>query len=167
MICSQENGFSHYHVDVAAFLELGKWFDYLKEAGVYDNTRIIIVSDHGTNLGINKDLLIYNDDMLFYNALLMVKDFNSEGFRIDNSFMTNADVPFLATDEVIKDPVNPFSGNKIEEMTKNNQLFSVFGSKQWDVRTNDGYRFADDVWYSVHDNCLDPDCWEVIEDPSK
>ena len=164
---TDEYQLSHYHVDVAAFLELGKWFDYLKEAGVYDNTRIIIVSDHGTNLGINKDLLIYNDDMLFYNALLMVKDFNSEGFRIDNSFMTNADVPFLATDEVIKDPVNPFSGNKIEEMTKNNQLFSVFGSKQWDVRTNDGYRFADDVWYSVHDNCLDPDCWEVIEDPSK
>ena len=164
---TDEYQLSHYHVDIATFIELGKWFDYLKEIGVYDNTRIIIVSDHGTNLGINKDLLIHDDDMLFYNALLMVKDYNSEGFRIDNSFMTNADVPYLATVEVIDNPVNPFTGNRIEEMTKNSNSFNVFGSLQWDLKKNDGYRFSDDKWYSVHDNCLNPDCWEVIEDPSK
>lgn len=28
----------HYHINVAAYLQLGKWFDYLKENGVYGNT---------------------------------------------------------------------------------------------------------------------------------
>ena len=36
---------THYQVNMAAFLKLGEWFDYLRENGVYDNTRIIIVSD--------------------------------------------------------------------------------------------------------------------------
>jgi hypothetical protein len=40
----------HYHVNMAAFLLLAKWFDFLKEKGVYENTRIIIASDHGGNL---------------------------------------------------------------------------------------------------------------------
>lgn len=35
---------------MAAMLRLGEWFDYLREEGVYDNTRIILVSDHGYRL---------------------------------------------------------------------------------------------------------------------
>jgi hypothetical protein len=33
----------HYHANMAAYILLGKWFSFLKENGVYDNTRIIIV----------------------------------------------------------------------------------------------------------------------------
>jgi hypothetical protein len=40
----------HYHVNMTALIELGKWFDYLKSNGTYDNTRIIIASDHGRDL---------------------------------------------------------------------------------------------------------------------
>ena len=39
-----------YHVNMATYLQLGNWFDYLRENDVYDNTRIIIVSDHGEGL---------------------------------------------------------------------------------------------------------------------
>ncbi|MCL2094410.1 MAG: YidC/Oxa1 family membrane protein insertase [Treponema sp.] len=46
---------NHYHVNMASFLLLGKWFGYLRNAGVYDNTRIIIASDHGWS--IQNDLL--------------------------------------------------------------------------------------------------------------
>ena len=41
----------HYHVNMAAYIEHGNWFDYLRENGVYDNTRIILVSDHGYGAG--------------------------------------------------------------------------------------------------------------------
>ena len=40
----------HYHVNMAAMLQLAAWFDSLRENGVYDNTRIIIAADHGRNL---------------------------------------------------------------------------------------------------------------------
>jgi YidC/Oxa1 family membrane protein insertase len=43
----------HYHVAMAALLLLGQWFDFLKENGAYDNTRIIVSSDHGSNLQSN------------------------------------------------------------------------------------------------------------------
>ena len=33
-----------YHGNMAALIQLGNWMDKLKELGVYDNTRIIIVS---------------------------------------------------------------------------------------------------------------------------
>ena len=35
----------HYQSNMAAMIQLGNWFDYLRENGVYDNTRIIVVSD--------------------------------------------------------------------------------------------------------------------------
>lgn len=42
---------AHYHANMAALLRLGEWMDYLRQENVYDNTRIIIVSDHGRDLG--------------------------------------------------------------------------------------------------------------------
>ena len=35
-----------------------EWFDYLKQEGLYDNTRIILVSDHGFGLEQIDELLI-------------------------------------------------------------------------------------------------------------
>ncbi|MDR2842401.1 MAG: membrane protein insertase YidC, partial [Spirochaetaceae bacterium] len=37
----------YYDVNSALYLKIGEWIDALKTNGVYDNTRIIIVSDHG------------------------------------------------------------------------------------------------------------------------
>jgi hypothetical protein len=41
----------HYHVNMAAMLLVGKWLDFMRESGVYDNTRIILVADHGFSFG--------------------------------------------------------------------------------------------------------------------
>ncbi|MBR3251761.1 MAG: YidC/Oxa1 family membrane protein insertase [Erysipelotrichaceae bacterium] len=156
----------HYHVNIKAFMELGKWFDFLKKEGVYDNTRIIIVSDHGFPLYLNEDLITSFDDVMSFNALLMVKDYNSKEFSVDNSFMTVADVPYLATEEIIEKPVNVFTGKEIEKMEKENTVFNVFASRIHDTNVNNGTQFIEDKWYSVHDNCLDTENWKEIEDPS-
>jgi len=39
--------FIHFHVNAAALNRIGEWFAWMKENGVYDNTRIVIASDHG------------------------------------------------------------------------------------------------------------------------
>ena len=72
-----------YHCNMATMIELSEWFDYLKENDVYDNTRIILVADHGiSSFGVNNsdysDLKLDEDTNVFsYNPLLMVKDFKS------------------------------------------------------------------------------------------
>ena len=107
----------HYQCNMAAMMKLGKWMDYLRENGVYDNTRIIIVSDHGYNLN---NLFSGSDgesdtafDVSSYKALLLVKDFGSTELKTDDTFMTNADTPSLAFEGLIDNPVNPFTGKKL------------------------------------------------------
>lgn len=102
-----------YHVNAASLRQLGKWFDYLRENGCYDNTRIIIVSDHGYNVHLEpfKDMKDKGFFYEFFNPLLAVKDFEADfPWKTDWSFMTNADVPYLASRNLIENPENPFSG---------------------------------------------------------
>lgn len=154
----------HYHVNMAALLRLGEWFDMLRENGVYDNTRIIIVSDHGHYLKQYPELVLgmsSREDMMGYNPLLLVKDFNSTTFTIDNSFMTNADVPTVTTADLIEDPHNPFTGNAINSDAKAGEQY-VFCSGDWDILENNGNTFKAGMWYSVHDYIFDPDNWTKL-----
>ena len=164
---TKQKQMEHYHANMASMLKIGEWLDYLRENDVYDNTRIIIASDHGRALRLYDNLIDEDSkDMMMFNALLLVKDFNSSEFKTNNSYMTNADVPYLATKDIIQDPVNPFTNNRIEEVDKNNRKFNVLDSF-WNISVNNGYRFMDGDWYSVHDDCLKIENWEKIDDPSK
>jgi len=160
---------THYQCNMAAWLQLGRWMDHLKEIGVYDNTRIIIVSDHGWPLEHYEDMLFldganagaeYNpEDAMAYNPVLFVKDFGATGFTTDESFMTNADVPALATDGIINNPVNPFTGNPLS-MDHDGPMF-VLDSNDWSRAGADSYRYAEDDWYVFDgDTILDADAWE-------
>ena len=113
---------THYQCNMASMLKIGEWLDYLRENGVYDNTRIIIVSDHGKHMDYLNDMSFNDgktkrigslDDVLTYKALLLVKDFGSTELTVDETFMTNADTPSLALSGLVKDPVNPFTGNPV------------------------------------------------------
>ena len=113
----------HYQTNMATMMQLGQWFDYMREKGVYDNTRIILVADHGNNLRQFDELHpAGNDDphknVELYYPLLMVKDFDSEGFVTNDEFMTNGDVPVLATNGLIENPVNPCTGKAINSDEK-------------------------------------------------
>lgn len=157
----------HYQVNMAALTLLGKWFDMLRENGVWDNTRIIIVSDHGQNLGLSgiltkdgstKDGLgIY--DVMSFNPLLMIKDFGSRDFKADNTFMTNGDVPAEAFRDLIVEPVNPFTGNVIDERAKGREeLTAVITDSS--ITSNIGNTFADPVWVTLRNHDISaPENW--------
>ena len=161
-----ERQMSHYHVNMASLLELGRWLDSLREAGVYDNTRIIIVADHGAyELNQFDDWMFgsqADEDVMLYNPLLMVKDFGATGFTEDRQFMTNADVPTLALAELIEDPVNPFTGKPINSEAKNDPVQYICGSHIYQLNKNNGNTFLPGVWYSVHDDIFDMDNWEIL-----
>ena len=152
----------HYHSNMAAFLKLGAWFDYLREQGVYDNTRIIIVSDHGYGLPQREDMLLPGGvNVEAVNPVLLVKDFDSNGeFTVDTQFMTNADTTVLATRGIIADPVNPFTGKAITMEPKEGGVDFMWQPLEWDFY---GDPYAGDKWYHVSDDILDPDKWVPIE----
>ena len=156
----------HYHINMAAFLKLGAWFDFLRSEGLYDNTRIIIVSDHGSALGSQIEGRQFgeswDDDVMFYNPLLLVKDFGSTEYRVDNTFMTNADTPELAMKGVIRDFHNPFTGNLISSDAKFSGPQKICCSHEYDIGVNNGTTFLPGRWFSVHDNIFDMENWEYL-----
>ena len=151
----------HYHVNVAAYQKLSEWFDYLRANGVYDNTRIILVADHGRGLG-QFGIKSNGQDMEIFMPLLMVKDFNAKGFTTSEDFMTNADVPTLATSGLIKDPVNPFTGKPINSNAKKNPLTVIY-TPIWNPSDLEGTRYpASDRYVISGGNPYDPNSWKYI-----
>ncbi len=157
--------YTHYQANASMCLQLARWFDWMREQGVYDNTRIIIASDHGRDLKQFEGQTIDNYlDVEMVNPLFMVKDFDAHGFRTSNEFMTNADTPTLAMQGLFENPKNPFTGKPINSKLKSGEQV-VTASGLW--RTANGYRAVFDTsdapWYTVHDNIFDLRNWRRLD----
>lgn len=164
---TNEGQYLHYQSNMAAFIQLGKWFDYMRENGVYDNTRIIIVSDHGQSLYQMDELIQPGDDVIsdggFYYPVLLVKDFGATGFGESEEFMTNADVPTLATQEIISNPTNPATGKPVVNDEKYAHDQYILASREWNIDSDNKNTFVPAKWYKVHDNIWDKENWEFID----
>ena len=139
-----------YGTNMAALLSIGEWIDYLKKNDLYDNTRIIIVGDHGFFYFVFADMLFEKNgestDLEAVTPLLLVKDFGDGEFTTSNEFMTNADVPSIALRGIIDDPVNPYTGNPIDDVSKKKEKQYVFDNTRW---------------LTVHDDIYDLNNWDV------
>ncbi|MDR2632087.1 MAG: hypothetical protein LBC51_00485 [Treponema sp.] len=153
-----------YHINAAAIKRLAEWFEYLKEQNLYDNSRIILVSDHGPLPNfVVKTGLPFNVEQ--FNPLLLVKDFNAEGnLRTDRAFMSNADVPYLALKDQIEKPINPFTGKEINIEAKKSPLYiAVSGSIQMEDPMASTFTLNPQKDYYVLDNIFDPANWKKAE----
>ena len=159
---------SGYSANVAVFKLIGKWIDYLKENGVYDNTRIIIAADHGIG---KSDVLdeLYNGtledgfNMDHLNPMLLVKDFGAAGtIKTDTTFMTNADVPLLLMKGIVENPVNPFTNKEMNDSIKREKGAVVTTNSTWSPDQHGPNTFAikDSEWYTVKDNIFDIKNWK-------
>ncbi|MCQ2601576.1 MAG: hypothetical protein MJ184_09480 [Treponema sp.] len=149
-----------FHVNIAALLRIGEWIDYLKSEGVYDNTRIIIVSDHGTNITTDQRV-VQNDSfeprVETFNPLLLVKDFGNQfPIQTDVSYMTNADVAALSCSGVIENPVNPFTQNPIDFSGKGNGIYGLVLEKFSPDNQNKN-TFKDPQWYKTGNDVFSAD----------
>lgn len=154
----------YYHVNMAAMLKIGEWLDHLKKNGVYDNTRIIIVSDHGSSQGEFEDRILDDGtDTEGFCPLLMFKDFGDEGFAEDEVFMTNADTPMLAMDGLIDDPVNPFTGNRLDADRKETEEQLVLADN---FNNMEAYTFEEpgQKWYRVSEDVRKSDNWKKTDE---
>ncbi len=155
----------YYQTNMAAMIQLGKWFDYMRENDVYDNTRIILVADHGRSVLFDGDEARLGErDIVSFYPLLLVKDFDGREFSISEEFMTNGDVPTLAMEGIIENPVNPFTGKEIDSSEKSAHDQYVISSKDWSIEENNGNTFHPSAWYSIHDDMRDVNNWKLISE---
>ncbi|MBQ9538186.1 MAG: YidC/Oxa1 family membrane protein insertase [Treponema sp.] len=154
-----------YHSNAAALHRLGEFFDYLKENGAYDNTRIIIVADHssaGVELDFEWDVKFDYIQPGHFHPLLMMKDFGSDGsLVVDGTFMTNADVPTLAMQGIVENPVNPFTGNIVDSSDKERGALVCTDHIFMPDDNKDRYVFTADPekWWRVKDNIFKASNW--------
>ena len=142
------------------------FFDYLKQNNVYDNTKIIIVSDHGMSDN-SEAMKTFKTNVLFkslYVATLIVKDFNSHGeIKTDYTYMTNADTPYLAAKDVIKDAKHPFTGKPLGVEDKN--AYSILNDSRAQstrIRKEKSFDVKPNEWYTVKDNIFIDENWSSL-----
>ncbi|MBB5225258.1 membrane protein insertase YidC [Treponema ruminis] len=165
-----------YHSNAATMLQVAKWLNKLKELSVYDNTRIIIVADHGAPLSLPPFRnMEYGEDIARYNPLFMFKDFYAKGkIKTDDSFMTNADTIFLATKNLPVSENNPFTNQKYSDYIKKDivNIHHIVRLSDFD-EINPNYLRDKKTWvlqdeknhtpsYTVHDNIFDESNWTRI-----
>lgn len=154
----------YYHAMVSSFSLLAKWFDFLKDNGVYDNTRIILVSDHGLkvmNPFNEENNLPRERELLEFNSLLMVKNFNADfDIKTNNTFMTNADVPHIATEGLVYPLIDPFTGKEMSIEKANGVTITC--NDYWEPDDFNKTTIKPDEWLFVKDNVFDPANWSKI-----
>jgi YidC/Oxa1 family membrane protein insertase len=143
-----------------------EWLAWMKEHGVYDNTKIILVSDHGPDwwhfkgdititapIVWTEEKKISLDRFLHLNALLMVKDFNSDyPLREDWRLMNIADVSAIAFNE--NDPTKADSTSRT--------LPTFFTAWHNDLKTRTQYEIKHA--FEVTDYVYDLHNWKAIDE---
>lgn len=150
----------HYQANIAVLKQIGKWLDYLRKNDCYDNTRIIIVSDHGRWFEVPP----YDSRLIGFNPLFMVKDFDSnETIKEDLEFMTNADTLFFAKEGLNVSDENPFTHKKFVQDKSDG--INIFRCVDWNAENYRGkYQFNLDMsnaWH-VSENIFDKNNWKSI-----
>ena len=176
---------AQYSTMAGVLFKLAQFIDYLKNEGVYDNTRIIMVSDHGLNLKIEAPPALAEmqgfswqtfsdsrDGQIFpfmkerVTASLFFKDFNERGeIKYDFSLMTNADTPSLAVKDMIDEAENPFTGNKLAilDAADKADLIKIAVAPPESTRNRNNFKFIVDEWYTVKENIFENSNWSKYE----
>ncbi|MBI9094573.1 MAG: membrane protein insertase YidC [Sphaerochaeta sp.] len=154
-----------YHVNAASIKRIGLWLEELKRMGVYDNTRIILVADHGYELEtpVFDDFSQNNSLYSQFNPLLLVKDFRAVGdYVTDPTFMTNADAPILAIEGLGVSTLNPFTKKDlIQEVDKS--LVHAYKADWMPNPKNTKFDKNYTMSFTVHDNIFEESNWAPIE----
>lgn len=155
-----------FSTSCGVFKRLGEFFDYMKANGVYDNTRIIIVSDHGKydgteaikNLPVLEGLPFQSCNFV---ASLLVKDFDEHGeIKDDYTFMTNADTPYLATKDLIENAEHPFTHKSLKVENKDDYtILNTSNAQSTRIRKEKTFKVAPEEWYTVKDDVFKRENW--------
>lgn len=153
----------HYRVNALSLKAIAKWLDYLKENDAYNNTRIIIVSDHGRDIHL-EDFETFADPFApaYFSAMLLTKDFGAHGdFAINEAFMMNADTLFIAKEGLGLSGKNPFTGNEFKP-EKDGDIHVYYAESASTTKIYDSNTFDLSRGWSVKENIFDEGNWNKL-----
>ena len=148
----------HYDNEICAMREAFVILDFLKANGIYDNTMIVLVSDHSYNdiieHNIPKSSLGNNP-----NPLLLIKNFNAKApLQVDSRLMSNADVYGILCDtfKVCDEP------NILKNYPQNREIIHTL-NVHWtqEAKRKDSLIF-EKIW-KVSD-VLNPQKWQEVRE---
>jgi len=157
---------SPYRNQEKFFEDFSKWIIWLQENNVYDNTKIVIASDHGPEwyhfdgkAEVDVPLKNYNYDkfrkdlFLRLNCLLLVKDFNAqEPLEEDWRTMSNADIP-----SILFNDNDPTQGE--EQIGR--EIYTFLTWWHQDLKNRSKYNIRQS--FKVKGNIYDYNNWELME----
>jgi len=146
--------------------KVAEWIEWMKRKNVYDNTKIIILSDHGIrDTEINDTVMIENPfiptepenvslkEALYFTPLMMVKDYNAKGdLDEDWRFLSNADTYSIAFDENDPTKADPPFERELE-------VFKV----SWKIKAHKDFKIPIISKYRIKENVYEFKNWKKFK----
>ena len=147
---------------------MGNWFNWMRENNVYDNTMIIILSDHG-NSSRDNDIRLPEQlnnarvigDTSRAQALLLVKGIGERGaVKVSSARVSSADITAILTAET---DIHFSSDKDPRQIAEDRELiYSYIDSISFLNRDSMRYRS-----YSVRGSIFDSDSWNIYRGSSE
>ncbi|MDR1995200.1 sulfatase-like hydrolase/transferase [Azonexus sp.] len=152
-----------YQTTGCAVQALGRYMEWMKEKGIYDNTMIVIVSDHGWT---SKNPLLKNvkDQTRFsmFQSFLMVKPFATANrpLRESKEFISSANVPGMLCD-LLGGCLDQATGKTIRHMPLTDPV-TLFETP-WQPSGQNSDTYVVDAMYQVSGDITNSDSWQYLE----
>ena len=149
-----------------ALVSLAQWIDWLKENGIYDNTKIIIATDHGDDFSKSPMMRdgftvegLTDEDFTRLHVALLIKDFGSRGeVKEDWRFMSNADLPSIITSDF--SDIDDFGPDPTKTDNPEKRVLKTMKADSWRwhyVSNHDKFGF--EFFYEVENSLFDDKNW--------
>jgi len=166
----------HYFAEVASLKALLRWFQWMKDVGVYDNTQIILVSDHSEAdsaslakaFGADISGHVAYDRGSIYpgrpHALLLVKNATKRGIlQVSQQLMATSDVTSLIFQDIapilgLEDSVE---WGRPWEQGESRVRYHIIGSAT--RSRHEKNRFDIEELHKVTGTIFDGNNWEEVE----
>ncbi|RAX53190.1 hypothetical protein CCY99_06255 [Helicobacter sp. 16-1353] len=145
----------HYDTAACALSYVVDYIEWLKENGIYDNTQIFILSDHGGDAPISVK-------STRADALLLFKDFNARGeMKVDSKLMANYDIASIFCENLPNGCKN-VAPNILKNYPKNRSLIHTI-PKSWILEEHKTNQWILNGAYKIQGNLYNPQSWEKLE----
>ena len=152
--------FQHYDSEACAMQYLTEYINLLKNVGIYDNTQIFVVSDHGGDVSFGTPKFAYRPDVLF-----LFKDFGTRGnLKIDNRLMANYDIASIFCAN-LKGGCPNVAPNILQNYPNNREIIYMI-PYHWILEKHKLNEWLINKAYKVKDNIYDEKNWTDISDES-
>ena len=146
----------HFDTESCALSYLADFIESLKKLGIYDNTQIFVVSDHGGGDGINVPNM--RADTLF-----LFKDFNARGdLKVDSKLMANYDISSIFCENLPNGCQN-VPPNILKNYPQNREIIHT-APISWQLERHKKDKWLIHKAYKVHKNYQDKANWQDISE---